>query len=219
MELIELKMIWQSTNASTLERDFVEEHVVSKTIHKKSNTEISKIKRVMRFKLVFGSFISIMMILFAIVSILKPMKITFLNSIFSSPWEYTIFFSSMALSIGAMVFYNYKAFRVISKFQASSSNLMESLSQVIRVMENTMKLNVYSDAIMTPIIVTWITYMKVFNERGLTLKAEIIVLVIVPFLTFCFSYYFQRFAQKLKFGNYVNRLKSFLRTFEQEINN
>jgi len=217
MELLGLKTIWQSITANTIEKDIVEERFVSKTIHSKSNAEVSKIKRVMLFKLVFGSLAGIMTILFAILSITNPAKVTFFNSIFS-PSEYTIFFGSMALSISVMVILNYRAFRVITKFQTSSTNLKDSLARVIKVMENAMKLNIYSDALMTPIIVTWMTYAKVFSERELTLKLGVIVLVVVPLLTFSFSYFFQSYSQKLKFGNFVSRLKSYLKSLEREKN-
>jgi len=212
MELIELKNIWQYAN-STEEKESIEEGFVLKTIHKESSTEVSKIKNVIFFKLIFGGLVGIMTLLFSILSIIIPEKVTFFNSIFS-PLEYTIFFSSMALSIGVIVFYNYKVFRAITKFQTSSVDIKDSLIRVIRVLENAISINIYSDALITPVMITWLVYAKVFSEKELTLGLGILVLVVIPILTFCISYFFQRYTQKLKFGNYIDRLKSYLKTLE-----
>nr|WP_321233799.1 hypothetical protein [uncultured Psychroserpens sp.] len=217
MELLELKSIWNIVTEEAIKNHMINEYEVKTTIQKDSKTTLSKIKRVMKLKLFIGSLVGVLTLLFSIVSIVKPNEIAFFDFAFS-PKEYALFFIIMFVGMLFMVIHNLKAYKVLLEFEKSSEDLKNALTKIIKVMENAMKLNIYSDAFITPIVVTWITYAKVFSEREMTFKLGIIVLVVIPLLIFCFSYFFQRFAQKLKFGNYVNQLKSYLKSLEEEKN-
>ena len=214
MELLELKSVWSIVAKETIKNHIIDDYVVKTTIQKDSKTTLSKIKRVMKLKLLMGSLVGILTLSFAILSIIKPNEITFFDFAFS-PKEYTIFFIIMFLAMFFMVAHNFKAYKVISEFEKSSEDLKTALTKIIKVMKNAMKLNIYSDAFITPIVLTWIVYAKVFSTRDMTLKLGVIVLVIIPIATFLFSFFFQRFSQKLKFGNYVNQLKSYLKSLEE----
>ena len=82
-------------------------------------------------------------------------------------------------------------------------------------MEKTINYNIYSDALITPIMVCWITYAKIHNHMVVTKLVALIVFFVIPVFTFVVSYYLQKYVQKIKFGNYIAELKAHLADIEE----
>ena len=214
MELIELKSAWDLLQQDIVNNDKVEESKIVTSIHSKSKSEISKIKRVLYLKFVVALLSIVAAIGLALISIINT---TFnpLDFIFS-PFESATFFLIMALSISVMVYFNYKAYSQIKSVQSSSLNLKANLESFIGAMKNAIAFNIFSDTIMTPIIATWIYYAYAFKNHQLGFDLRTALLIILPFVIGVLSYFFQRFMQHLKFGKYLNRLSDYLNSFQKK---
>ena len=214
MELIELKSAWDLLQQDIVNNDKVEESKIVTSIHSKSKSEISKIKRVLYLKFVVALLSIVAAIGLALISIINT---TFnpLDFIFS-PFESATFFLIMALSISVMVYFNYKAYSQIKSVQSSSLNLKANLESFIGAMKNAIAFNIFSDTIMTPIIATWIYYAYAFKNHQLGFDLRTTLLIILPFVIGILSYFFQRFMQHLKFGKYLNRLSDYLNSLQKK---
>ncbi len=210
MELLELQLAWQSWSDQDIQNYRVDETVISQSLTKQSQSEIALIKRAMRIKFFVGGLAALTAIGLSLFSWIKPVELDF------SPVEASALFAVLALSIMIMLSFNYRAFLGLQKVQASSLDLKSSLSQVIRLIRNVMNINVYSDALMTPVLVVWITYANISTRGEFLWNKHGWILAGLALGLFCFSYFFQRYTQQLKFGRYVDRLQSYLDTLEKE---
>lgn len=215
MELTELKSIWELISADFLTKHSVSEGIVIETIRKKSNTEISKIKRSMLWKLGLGALSTFIIIALLIVTIIESKGFKILRVSLNTT-EASMFFGSLALSILVMLWFNYKAYRKIIRFQFLKYNLRESLQAVVDAMETAIKVNIYSDTVLTPIVITWLFYMNYYKNRPLEWNNGALYLILLPIAVGILVLYFQRFIQKVKFGNYVNNLKAYLESLKKE---
>jgi hypothetical protein len=214
MELIELKSAWDLLQQDVINNDKVEESKIITSIHSKSKSEISKIKRVLYLKFIVASLSIVVAIGLALISFMNT-KFNPLDFIFS-PLESSIFFLIMALSISIMVYFNYNAYSQIKDVQSSSSNLKANLESFIEAMKNAIAFNIFSDTVMTPIIATWVYYAYAFKNQLLGFDLRTGLLIILPFVIAILSYFFQRFIQHLKFGKYLNRLDGYLNSLQRK---
>jgi hypothetical protein len=213
MELVELKSIWHLINADINQGNFVDEQIITETIHKKSETEVGKIRRALQFKLAIGGFVWLLGVGLMIGIFVEPNKFNTLDSIFS-PYETIVFYSTLIGSLATMLWFNYQAYRNIATAEAQALPLKKSLEVVISGMKKAMKFNIYSDTFMSPIIITWLLYAYAYRGDQFTWDWRILIIVSAPFVIGVLAYLLQRFMQKLKFGNYVKRLESYLEELE-----
>ncbi|MGB3468232.1 MAG: hypothetical protein WBA74_23300 [Cyclobacteriaceae bacterium] len=214
MELLELKSVWDVVVKDTIARDHVDDFVVAKVIKKDSKALLSKIKRVMYAKFVLGGVTLVAGIVMVIGLFAEPDKFTFLEKIFSLT-ENKVFLSSVVLFVAGMLSGNYFAFREIARFNYGV-NLHTSLQRFIKIMEQTIKLNVYSGSIFNSVALTWIFY--AFTYRNEPFQWNISgfgSVMIVSVLAFIVMYIISRYEQRLKFGNHLDQLKSQLKEMEE----
>jgi len=237
MKLNELKDIWKSVTHNAIEKDAVSETTILKTIRKKSTSEISKIRSTMQFKLIGGSFATLVVLFSAVVSITFPKKTNLIEAIYSrissflfseksnllgslfTPLEYTLLLITLALFIIIMLHYNYKAFKKVKAIQSSSENLNSTLEKVIEIVENVMKLNVNFGTLSITLMGTWIAYSYLYRDNDVQFDSNLLYLFITIIISLILFYFIESFGQKIKFGRYVKRLKSYLKSLEQEKNN
>lgn len=213
MELRELKSAWAILHNDVINQDKVDESKILHSLHGKSKSEISKIKRGLHLKFTIASFAIILAIGLAMASF-KNASLNPLDFIFS-PVESSTFYLVMALSVSVMVYFNYQAYRQIKSIQHSSLNLKDNLKDFIKAMKKAIAFNVFSDAFMTPIIFAWVFYAYAFKEHPLGLDLRTALLFILPILIGLLSYFLQRFMQRLKFGRYLDRLIGYLDSLEK----
>lgn len=213
MELLELKSAWDIIIQETISKNSIDEFVITKSANSRSKTVLSKIKRVMYFKFIFGGLTLLSGIVMVAGLFIAPEKFIFLERIFNLN-ENRIFLSSVVLFVSGMLFANFLVFRGIINFN-HSINLKSSLQRFIKIMERTIKLNIYSGTIFNTAAITWVFYAFYFKGEPFLWGARLIVLAIVPFITFTAMYFWSRYEQQLKFGNYLNQLKSNLKDIEQ----
>ncbi|MEM7086674.1 MAG: hypothetical protein AAF489_10860 [Bacteroidota bacterium] len=216
MELLELKSIWDGVVDETISNNSVDEFVVGKSIKKESKTVLTKIKKVMYLKFAIGSLSLVICWVMLIGSLLNPEKFTFYENIFNLS-DNRIFLVTVITFMSAMLAWNFKAFRKIRHFETRSNNVTESLRRFVRIMENTIKLNVYSGVAFNSVAFGWIFYLLNNKKDYFTGAMEVflmttLVIIIGGFL----SYFLSRFEQKIKFGNYVDQLKSLLNDLKEK---
>jgi hypothetical protein len=213
MDLVELKSAWDVLQQDVINDDKVEEKKIASSIHSKSLSEISKIKRGLHLKFIVASLSLVVALGLVFISVINP-DVNPLDFLFS-PMESAIFYLIMALSVGVMVYFNYRAYSQIKAVQCSSLNLKENLSSFIDAMNRAISFNIYSDALMTPIIFTWVYYAYAFQNHSLGFDVRTALLFIMPILISLISYFLQRFMQRLKFGRYLSRLSDYLESLQK----
>lgn len=208
MEFVELKSVWEAVVEESISKDTIDVYGVEQSISKDSNSVLAKIKRVMYFKFLLGFFFLFLFLFLLLGSFLKPGKFTFYEAILETQ-DNQIFLVTGILFITAMLSCNYRAFREIIFFEANASNVKESLRRFIGIMEKTIRLNIYISTTFDSIALGWIAYL-VNKKAGLVEGAiQLSALVIVAATIGALAFYFvARFNQKVKFGNYLDRLKS-----------
>lgn len=216
MELLELKSVWDVVVEDTISKERVDEFVVEKSIKKDSKSVLAKIKRVMLFKFAFGGLSLVICLVMFIGSFIEPEKFTFYENIFDLT-DNRIFLITIILFMGAMLSWNFKAFREIKYFETNVSSVKESLKRFIAIMGHTIKLNIYSGAAFNSVAFGWICYLannkKDFVEGTFQIALMVTMATILGAVIF---YYLSRYEQKLKFGNYLNRLKSYLKDLQEK---
>jgi hypothetical protein len=216
MELLELKSVWNAVVDETILNDNVDEFVVEKSIKKDSKSVLAKIKRVMYLKFSLGGLSLVICLLMLIGSFINPEKFTFYEAIFDLT-DNQIFLSTIIVFLSAMLSWNFKAFREIKRFETRATTIKESLKKFIDIMGRTIRLNVYSGVAFNSIALGWICYL-VNNKKGFIEGTfQIILLVIlVAIVGAVVFYYLSRYEQKVKFGNYLNQLKSNLEDLNEK---
>lgn len=208
MDLIELKSAWDLLQKDVINNDKVDDEKLRESIHSKSKSEISKIKRGLQVKFVIGSASIVLAAAFALLSMIKP-AFNPLDFIFS-PVESAAFLGIMAITLAAMVVFNLRAYTQIEAVEFSALNLKENLEHFIKAMKQAIAFNIYSDMFITPIIVTWVYYAYAFRDHPLDTDLRTAFLFILPILSALLSYLLARYMQQLKFGKYLDRLYGYL---------
>lgn len=208
MELLELKSVWNAVLDETISKEKVDEFVVEKSIKKDSKSVFAKIKRVMYFKFIIGTLSLIGSLVMLIGSFINPEEFTFYEIVFDLI-DNRIFLITIIVFMSAMLSWNFKAFLEIKYFETRTKSIKKSLGKFIDIMGRTIKLNVYSGTAFNSIALGWIFYL-VNNKKGFvegTFQIALVVIMVTMVSAIVF-YYLSGYEQKLKFGNYLNQLKS-----------
>jgi hypothetical protein len=213
MNLVELKSAWNLLQEDVLSKDKIDEAEILTSIHRKSTSEISKIKRGLHIKFVMATFSILAAAALAILPLIEP-AVNPLDFIFS-PNETAAFLGIMALTLAAMVIFNLRAYKQIEAVESSALNLKDNLYQFIGAMEKAIAFNIYSDTIVTPIIAMWAYYAYAFRNNPFDTDLRTALLFILPILAGLLSYIVGRFIQQIKFGKYLDRLNGYLDSLQK----
>tara|TARA_R110002072_G_scaffold106447_2_gene232484 strand:+ start:27777 stop:28448 length:672 start_codon:yes stop_codon:yes gene_type:complete len=215
MELLELKSVWNAVVDETISTNNVDKFVVEKSIKSDSKSVLAKIKRVMYLKFSIGILSLILSSVMLVGTFIKPTKFSFYESIFDLI-DNQVFLATIIVFMSAMLSWNFRAFREIKHFETRATNVKESLKKFINIMGKTIRLNVYSGAAFNSLALGWICYLvnnnKGFVQETYQIALLIILAIIVGAVLF---YYLSRYEQKMKFGNYLNQLKTNLEDLKE----
>jgi len=213
MELVELKSAWQLLERLEIPKDQVGETKIENTIHSKSVSEISNIKRNLHLKFSIASLAFLASIALAILSFYKPF-LSPLQFIFS-PSESALFFLATALSMAFMLYFSYQVYTRIHAIQTSALNLKENLQLFIDALKKTVTFNIWSDTILTPILASWIYYAYAFQNHSPGFDLRTALLLVVPLAVGFMAYFLEKYLQSLKFGKYIKRLSGYIGDLEK----
>ena len=216
MEILELKSVWNAVVEDTISKDSVDEFMVENSIKEDSKSVLTKIKKVMYIKFSIGGLSLIVCSAMLVGSFIEPEKFTFLESIFNLI-DNRVFLATIIIFMSAMLSWNFKAFRAINLFETNSSNVKASLARFINIMGQTIKLNIYSGAIFNAMALGWIFYLINNKKSYITGTIETILITTSVFISGVVLFYFlSQYEQKIKFGNYLNQLKSNLEDLQEK---
>jgi len=213
MELVELKSAWQLLERLEIPKDQVGETKIENTIHSKSVSEISNIKRNLHLKFSIASLAFLASIVLALLSFYKPV-LNPLQFIFSRS-ESALFFFAMALSMAFMLYFSYQVYARIHTIQTSALNLKENLQLFIDALKKTVTFNIWSDTILTPILASWIYYAYAFQNHSPGFDLRTALLLVVPLAMGFMAYFLEKYLQSLKFGKYIKRLSGYIGDLEK----
>ncbi len=216
MELLELKSIWNVVIEETISKDKMDEFVVEKSIKKESKTVLAKIKKVMYLKFAVGGLSLVLCVVMLIGSFMEPEKFTFYENILDLT-DNRIFMATFILFMSMMLSWNFRAFREIKNFQTIATSVKESLGRVIGIMERTIKLNVYFGALFNAMVLGWVFYLLNNKKDFFMSTIEVVLATALVFLIGIFLFYFlSSYEQKIKFGNYLDQLKLYLKDLQEK---
>ena len=216
MELLELKSVWDAVVDDTLSKDTMDASGVAECIRKDSKSVLAQLKKAMYVKFSLGGLFLFVFLVLLTGSYLEPEQYTFYEAIFDVT-DNRIFLGAGILFLTVMLSWNIRAFRAIRHFERSATSIKESLKRFIPVMNGTIQLNVYSSAIFDSIALGWICYLvnrkTGFVEGSFQIAGLVLLAVILGAIVF---YSLARLKQKVKFGNYLNQLKSNLEDLDEK---
>lgn len=208
MELAELQTAWSLISADIQSKDTVSEQVVEKTMHRRSHAELASIKRALQWKFLIGSVTAAISFGASLASVLAPEHFHPLDFLFGAG-ETTLFYTTLTASISVMLGFNYRAYRAINLMECQAESIKNALREFIRIMEAAIRFNIYSDTFMSPIFFTWFYYAYTYRELELAWDIKALILLLLPIVVGVVSFYFQKYMQHLKFGRYLERLKTY----------
>ncbi|NCP60010.1 MAG: hypothetical protein GW839_06880 [Flavobacteriales bacterium] len=215
MELLELKSVWNVVIENTISEEHVDEFVVAKSIKKDSKSLLNKIKRVMYLKFFLGGLTLMLCTAILVGSFIKPESFTFYPSVFDLK-DNRLLLVTIVVFMTLMLSWNFRAFREINRFETTASTIKESLGKFIRIMEKTIQLNVYFGTVFNTLAFGWIFYIIINRKGFLESNIEIVLMTaLVMVVGAILSFFISHFEQKLKFGNYLNQLKSNLKDLDE----
>lgn len=216
MELLELKSVWKAVIDESILKDTIDTLVVENSIKKDSKSVLGKIKSVMYFKFIFGTFSVLATSVMFIGSFINPDQFTFLETICSLT-DNRILLATIIAFMTAMLSWNFRAFGEIKQFERNTTNIKVSLEKFIGIMAQTIKLNVYSSMVFNSVAIGWFAYLlnntQHFIEGTFQITLVVAVVVMVSAITF---YFISSYEQKVKFGNHLDQLKSNLYDLDEK---
>lgn len=216
MELLELKSVWDVVVSEAISKENVDEFVVEKSIKKNSRSVFAKIMRVMYFKFSLGGLSLLICFAMLIGSFIHPEQFTFYEAIFDLT-DNRVFLTTIIIFMSAMLSWNFRAFREIKRFETRVTNVKESLKKLFSIIGKTIKLNIYFGTTFNSIALGWICYLANKKMDFVESMFQTILLVILTTVVSAIVfYYLSRYEQKIKFGNYLNQLKSNLEDLDEK---
>jgi membrane-associated HD superfamily phosphohydrolase len=213
MDLIELKSAWTLLQQDVISNDKVDEQLIGQSIHQKSQSEITGIKRAMHTKFIVGSVVMLIGLLTTAALIFSadynPL------SRFLDRQEALIFYIIITISLGAMIVVNHYAYKQIDFLTKNPNNIRQALENITLSMRKAMRFNIYSDTFISPIFITWIYYAYAFKSESMGWNILTLILIVLPILFGILSFYLTRYTQHLKFGQYVDRLEGYLDSLQK----
>ena len=210
MEFDELKSIWDNVIHEDEEKGLLEREGIRSLISKKSDSAIAKISRTIKFKLFIAGIAGVLTLPLSILAIIYGFK--FYDGY--TPLQSGITLLLLSFIVLTMTWLNFRSYLKIQLFQGSSEDVLTTLKKVIALMENFMKVNIYSDAMFTPILTSVIVGHKLYQSGSHSVEKLILFVIATAVLTFLLSNFINRRTMKLKFGSYMNTLRDCVHELE-----
>mgnify|MGYP000185406337 CR=1 FL=1 len=208
----ELLLAWEEVQIEDLRN--IEPQEMHQLMHRPSQLELAQIKRSLRLKFLIGGAVFVLFLILATGSFFNTQALQYLE-IEISPLNIQLFLWSITISLSLMLAINYRAYQRLQALQTRAHSLKAMLEEFILAMEKAIRFNIYSDTLMTPILITWAYYIKAYEKTAFQWGLQAAFLLLLPLIIGTLSYYFQRYQQELRFGQYLQRLKSILRSLEE----
>ncbi len=208
MDLELLKKEWESEGNTLAVNTGLAKNEIRKAIHYNSKSEIALIRRSMHRKFLFGGISFIAALTLLVLSIASPGTVNPFNVEFSTG-ESVLFYGVVVLSLGIMLTLNHRAYRQMSNVLSNPRNLKDTLKQSLSILQQAINFNIWSDTLMSPVLITWLFFAYMYRD-GFVPDQRLWIIVLVPVIITPLAWISQRYAQKLKFGQFADRLQTYL---------
>ncbi len=215
MELSQLKNIWESANSQLDEEFRMSKEEFRVSIRKRSNTVISKVKRIMKFKIIMGT-ICIFLLLFVGINLdWREVGDEFILGVPLSNPELLILYGFLAVLVLLLSLYNLFSYRKIIAYQRSSFDLKKSLSEIIAVIKNIIQLGIITDVIGMTCIAFFLLYIQLYKYQTIQSDYPMLIILLGTLITPFFVYRLTKFLQFRKYGNYLQALETYRDELEE----
>lgn len=220
MELEQLKTVWKKTTEREVEGYFVNKDEVQQLIRKRSNTTISQIKRKIRNKIFMSGGIGLLLLAFAsYVFIAKESVFDFFGSITNSEpnLEVGIFYLVFGLVICFISVFNAFSYNKILNIEKRKRDLKSSITNILAILQNAMKVKVYSDSLVVPGTVLALVFIDLIRGIGLFPNVTTLLLFVLATIVFTtFFYFISKYSQNKRYGSQIRALEECLNELEEE---
>jgi hypothetical protein len=212
MELEELKVLWKEEAEKEVSSHRVGVDEIRGVITRKSQSTIADLKRTLRLKVAvtgFAGVICLVMVVFNVTETLSEGLMSFLNSS-----QVAIIYSILGVSLIIISVFNFFNHIRITDFERSSLSIKETISHVIKIIKGAMNLGTYSDLIVSPFVFAVVAFGFFYHEEVFRLDIRSLYVLLVYIGGLAFSYFTNKYAMQRRFGNDLDKLKTYLKDLE-----
>lgn len=215
MKLSELKSTWNALEEEKAPKDTSAILGLERLPKTHSRSTLAKIKRSLLFKLWFAGTTLLISSTILTGSFIRPAKFTFFES-FLDLTDNRILLVTMVIFLVIILIGNARAFKEIRSFQTKADTIKVSLAHFIGIMERTIRLNIFTNTAFNTLVVGWIGFL-IGQRTGIFGEVEpLMVPLALGGLGALLFYRLAQYGQQLKFGRYLDQLKSNLKTLKED---
>ena len=149
------------------------------------------------------------MVVFNVTETLSEGLMSFLNSS-----QVAIIYSILGVSLIIISVFNFFNHIRITDFERSSLSIKETISHVIKIIKGAMNLGTYSDLIVSPFVFAVVAFGFFYHEEVFRLDIRSLYVLLVYIGGLAFSYFTNKYAMQRRFGNDLDKLKTYLKDLE-----
>ena len=215
MELVELKSIWEKTQTSSVTHFMVTEEEVETLINKRSKTAISKISRIMKYKIWMMGIVGVLgMVMSPMIVFLDKGDLIMSNLLSREEIGALYFFMSLIIFYFSRRIKNTR--QNIMKYQQSSSTLKVAIENILGLMKKITDLAVNIAGIMNTFIFGWIFYVYLYRGKTFMFDERLLYLLLFAVVSYKLLRYLERRTQNKKYGKYIKMLEGCLNDLNAE---
>jgi len=181
---------------------------IKSLIRQRSNTAVAQIKRAMRLKMIMAGISSAIALVITGIQLLPANEQPVVLEKYLSSMEVSVMFAVMGLVMLFIAATNLQAYRQIQQFERSARPLKESIKAVLSLIRRQIRLVIYSDVVFTPLIMGYVAYAQLFKNGTFELDRRVAFLLGIILAAGAFSYFYNRWSLRRKFGAAMTKLKN-----------
>ena len=212
MELEELKVLWKEETEKEVSSHRVDIDEVRGVITRKSQSVIADIKRTLKIKVGVAGFAGVMCLATVIFNLTESLSEGLMSFMDSS--QVAIIYSILGVSLLIISVFNFFNHVRITDFERSSLSIKETINHVIKIIKGAMNLGTYSDLIVSPFVFAFVGYVFFYREDVFQFDIRTIYVLLVYIAGLTFSYFTNKYAMQRRFGNDLDKLKTYLKDLE-----
>lgn len=215
MEVNDLKTIWKKANDQDKSGYWVSDRDVKALIKKKSKAVIADVERQLKQKILMSSIIGLIALAIGIESLFNfdpGHGFLFVEGMTSV--EYGVMMIVMSASVITVSIHARIRHKQVRSYVESANSLKTALITTRNIFKKVISFGIWSDTLITPLVVTFIVALKLYKEVPFAFDERIIYLLVAASIS---AFIFSRLGKYLmnrRFGRFVNALDDRLEELE-----
>jgi len=207
MEINDLKTIWKKANDQDRSGYWVSDRDVKALIKKKSKAAIADVERQLKQKILMSSVVGLIALAIGIVNLFNfSSGHVFLSVKGMTPGEYGAMMIVMSASIITISVHARIRYKQVCSYVESANSLKTALVTTRNIFKKVISFGIWSDTLITPLVVTFIVILKLYKEVPFAFDERIIYLLVAASVS---AFIFSRLGKYLmnrRFGRFVNAI-------------